>query len=134
MALDVLANPTSLWKYFKTSTGEIILPTDDGTFFTDTAAPVYANHQFYIEFFADDTATTPVSPAGGTITVSGSPLGNIFIGASTTTSDVINAVDVTFPDASYTPVLFFGAVLNIKMTLDSIAGAPFCKAVLFSYD
>jgi hypothetical protein len=123
-----MANPY----YFKAGDGNTIIPVADADFFTDTMELGYEDSQFYIEFFSDALAQTPVTPTAGTIVARGSPLGNVFLTSSA--DEVVNAADVQAGDAVYTPPRFMGAMTRAKVTLAGVAGATHFRAVMWRHD
>jgi hypothetical protein len=123
-----MANPY----YFKDGSGDTIIPVADADFFTAQMELGYEDGQFYIEFFSDALAQTPVTPTAGTIVARGSPLGNVFLTSSA--DEVVNAADVQAGDAVYTPPRFMGAMTKAKVTLLGITGATHFRAVMWRHD
>ncbi len=117
---------------FKTPSGSTVLPTADGEYFTDDLNPSDDDGELYLEFFNSESDASnninAVTPSAGTITASGSPLGNIFL--RDVNSVTVNAADVSSPDASYTPPFFTGRVVKAKIDFSGISGASHCLAVL----
>ena len=117
---------------FKTVAGSSILPIADGNHFTDNMDPSYNDGQVYLEFYnsADDArnVTNAVTPAGGTIIVNATPLGNAYLRDAD--SVTITATSVSIPDATYTPPVISGAAVKARVTLESITGATHCRIVL----
>ncbi len=112
-------------------TGTTILPISDTSFFTPELTTGATDAEVYFEFFSDAAGTTPVTPTAGTITVSGSPLGNNYLAASS--NNVIQATQVEAGDSSYTPPVLDGLTVRARIVLDGITGATYMKAVLFKY-
>ena len=117
---------------FKTVAGSSILPIADGNHFTDNMDPSYNDGQVYLEFYnsADDARdfVNAVTPAGGTIIVNATPLGNAYLRDAD--SVTITATSVSIPDATYTPPVISGAAVKARVTLESITGATHCRIVL----
>lgn len=119
--------------FFRTNngTGTTILPVADGSYFTEDLTIGKTDAEVYLEFYSDAAATTPVTPTGGTITLSASPLGNNYLAAGS--NPVIQATDVETPDSSYTPPVLDGLTSKARITFSGITGATHCKAVLFKH-
>lgn len=117
----------------KTNAGSSILPVTAGDYFTDLMSPSLSDGEVYVEFFnsaADAGAlTNAVTPTGGTITTSASPIGNVFIRDAQETT--INASEVSAPDAVYTPPIISGTAVRGKVVFDGITGATHAR-VIFS--
>ncbi len=117
---------------FKTTAGSSILPVTDGEYFTDNLSPSFNDGQVYLEFFNSSsdagTFTNAVTPTGGTITVSASPLGNVFLRDAD--SVTISAPTVAVPDATYTPPVISGAAVRARVNLNGITGATHCRIVI----
>lgn len=116
---------------FKNSLGTNAMPTADGDFFTGRVDHSLGfKHEFYFEFFSDEELTVPATPTGGTITVSGSPMGNIFLEASSV--PLVNATEVSYPDGAYTNPVIEGVLENARITLNGITGAAYLKAIVYT--
>ena len=117
----------------KTNAGSSILPVANGEYFTNMMGPSQSDGEVYLEFFntsADAGAlTNAVTPTGGTITVSASPMGNVFIRDANET--VINAAEVSVPDGGYTPPIISGTAVRGKVAFAGITGATHAR-VIFS--
>ena len=117
---------------FKTTSGSSVLPTTSGDYFTDALDPSFNDGQVYLEFFnsAGDagTFTNAVTPTGGTVTVSASPLGNAYLRDAN--SVIIIASTVSIPSATYTPPVISGAAVRARVTLTGITGATHCRIVI----
>ena len=118
--------------FFRTDDGEgtTILPVSDTSFFTQELTIGATDAEVYLEFYNDAQGQTPVTPTAGTITVSGSPLGNNYLAA---TGNVIQADQVEAGDSSYTPAVLDGLTVRARITLAGITGATHCRAVLFKH-
>lgn len=102
-----------------------LIPVADGEYFTklmDTGTSIGA---CAIEFL-DADGETVVTPTGGTITFTSSPIGEQWHEPSNG-NGVINAVDVG-PTPNYTMPTFNGPVIKSKMTLNGITGATYVRA------
>lgn len=114
--------------------GSDIIPTTDGIYYTANMSSSYDNsRQFYIEFFSDALAQTPVSPTAGTFTALGTPMGNVWLSiangqqnANTVTSG-INSV------ATYIPPTLQGRIAKGAVKLEGITGASHAKAYFWSF-
>lgn len=117
---------------FKTTAGSSVLPVANGEHFTDQMDPSFNDGQVYLEFFnsAADAGnfTNAVTPTAGTVEVSGSPLGNVFIRDAD--SVTISASTVSVPDGTYTPPVISGAATRARVNLNGIAGATHCRIVI----
>ena len=120
----------------KTSGGSSILPVANGEHFTDMMGPSQSDGEVYLEFFNTEAdagdLTNAVTPIAGTVTVSASPMGNVFIRDAQET--VINAADVSSPDAAYTPPIISGTAVRGKVVLSSISGASFVRIIFARRD
>lgn len=116
----------------KTGAGSEILPTADATFYTDDIQGGLANNwQAYVEFFSDAAGTVPVTPSGGTVTITARPMDNNYLPAPN--SAVITASACGSPNSSYTPPLFAGRVTKGRVVFSGIAGAAFCRVTFWGY-
>lgn len=106
-----------------------VVSTANGTFYTDAMTDGFANCQVYVEFFSDAAGTTPATATAGTVTISGSPLGNIYLAPSTGTA--INAADVSA--GTYTPAKMLGLVCKGKVVFAGVTGAAYAKVVFWRY-
>lgn len=111
--------------------GSTILPVADVSYFTQELTTGATNAEVYFEFYSDATGETPATPTAGTITVSGSPLGNNYLAASS--DNVVQATQVEAGDSSYTPPVLDGLTVRARITLSGITGATHMRAVLFKY-
>lgn len=115
----------------KTTQGSSILPVANGEYFTDQMSPSQSAGEVYLEFFNSSAdagnLTNAVTPTGGTITASGSPIGNIFIRDAQETT--INAAEVSSPDAAYTPPLISGVAVRGKVVFAGITGATHARVI-----
>lgn len=111
-----------------TGTSEVIPAT--GTFYTADMSTSQNNYgQIYIEFFSDAAGLVPATPTAGTLTFSGTPLGNNYLSLST--GSTINAVDCATPSSAYTPPTFNGRCAKIKAVLSGVAGASYCRIIVW---
>ena len=119
--------------FFRTTAGEIALPvSSDDDFFTQKDISSFSDlNEVYFEFFSDEELTIPVTPSAGSISISSSPMGNIFL--SPLENSTINAIDISVPDGSYTPPIFDGLVEKIKISVSGITGATYLKVVVFTH-
>lgn len=122
-------------KYRFTTNGEQrgpnALPVADNTYFTDFMSfSEGVQSTLFLEFFSDEAMQNPVTPTGGTVTVGSSPMGNLFLAPEN--GATINAVDVSFPDATYTPLIMDDLSEKAKITTSGITGAAFMKAIVFA--
>jgi hypothetical protein len=118
--------------YFKDGSSDTIIAVDDNDFFTEEMDLGYEDGQFYIEFFSDPDAQTPVTPTAGTIIARGSPLGNSYLTSSA--DEVLLATEIQIGDADYTPPRFQGAMTKAKVTLAGVTGATHFRAVMWRHD
>lgn len=112
------------------ASGGVILPTANGTLYTamldELSTNQYNSWQFFIEFFSDAEATTAVTPSAGTVSVSASPCGNVYLTASNVAT--ISATAVSVPDGTYTPPTAYGRIRSGKITFAGVTGAASAKA------
>ena len=118
---------------FKTIDGEVSLPvSSDSEFFTDSKIYKYGNlNEIYFEFFQDEECLIPVTPTSGIIKSSASPMGDIYLDASSGSS--INASDVSYPNGSYTSPIMDGLIEISRVQVEGIQGANYMKAVLYTH-
>jgi hypothetical protein len=116
--------------YVTKTTGESILPTADGAFYTPPVNGNYSSHQVYVEFFSDAAATTPVTPTAGTVTIAASPTGSHYLAV---TNPVITANTVIANGlATYTPPTISGSVYKLRAIFAGITGAAYARVTLWS--
>lgn len=115
-----------------TDSGAVALPVSDTSFETEVIPVDNSLSEVYIEFFSDESLDIPVTPTSGTITVTASPLGNCYLEASF--DAVINAEDVSFPNASYSPPIIDGLVRKARITFSGITGASYARAIIYTHD
>lgn len=117
----------------KTSGGNPVIPVSNGDFFTDIMNPEFDDGEFYLEFYNSASnagnRTNAVTPTAGTITVSASPQGNVFL--RDVNEVTITASMVAVPDGTYTPPVIAGKAVQGKMTLAGITGASHMRAEFF---
>lgn len=120
-------------RYFKNDEKKISLDVSvDAEFLSDLINYEQGTYcEIYVEFFSDQGLTIPVTPTAGTINVTASPLGNVFLKPSG--SQQIQAVDVAFPDGTYSPIIIDGLITRAKISVTGIAGASYMKAVIFNH-
>lgn len=107
-----------------------VLPTADGTLYTDDISGEYGSFQVYIEFFSDAAATTPVTPTAGTVTIAASPTGSHYLAV---TNPVITANTVIANGlATYTPPTISGSVYKLRAIFAGITGAAYARVTLWS--
>lgn len=110
----------------KTGAGGEILPTADGTFYTDDIQGGLANNwQAYVEFFSDDQGTVAVTPTGGTVVMQARPMANNWLASSNSPS--VNASACGEPISTYTPPQFTGRVTKGRVILSGVTGAAYCR-------
>lgn len=112
-------------------TGSTILPVTDTSYFTPELTTGATDAEVYLEFYSDADATTTVTPTAGTVTISGSPMGNNYLAASS--NNIIQASQVESGDSSYTPAVLDGLTVRARITLAGITGATHMRAILFKY-
>lgn len=103
--------------------GGVVLPTANGTFYTGDMNEDYEECQVYIEFFSDSAGKTLATATAGTVTVTGSPMGNIFLAASNLTT--INASEVSL--GTYTPAEMSGCMVKGKIAFAGVTGADYAR-------
>lgn len=117
----------------KTNAGSSILPVTAGDYFTDMMSPSLSDGEVYVEFFNNSAdagnLTNAVTPTAGTITVSASPMGNVFIRDAQ--EETIQANQVSVPDGGYTPPIISGTAVRGKVVFAGITGATHAR-VIFS--
>lgn len=115
----------------KTVAGSSILPVANGEYFTDQMSPSQSNGEVYLEFFNTPVdagnLTNAVTPTAGTIVVSASPMGNVFIRDAQETT--VNAIEVSVPDAGYTPPVISGTAVMGKVVFAGITGATHARVI-----
>lgn len=112
-----------------TSVKSTILPTADGTLYTDEINGEYGSFQVYVEFFSDAAATNPVTPTAGTVTIAGAPNGTHYLAA---TNPVITANTVIANGlATYTPPTITGQVKKARAIFAGITGAAYAKITVW---
>ena len=111
----------------------LTLTGGNGTFNTaNMGTSECSNCQVYIEFYSDSAGTVPVTPTAGTVTVSASPLGNVFLAPGSGAVVQANTVNSTGV-ASYNPPAFQGRVAFGQVTFAGIAGAGYAKVSFWRY-
>lgn len=106
-----------------------VLPTADGTLYTDDISGEYGSFQVYIEFFSDAGATIPVTPTAGTVTIAGTPNGTHYLAAA---NPVITATTVIANGlATYTPPTITGQVKKARAIFAGITGAAYAKITIW---
>ncbi len=120
----------------KTNAGSSILTTVNGEYFTGMMSPSLSDGEVYLEFFANavdaGALTNAITPTGGTITVSASPMGNVFIRDANET--IINAAEVSVPDGTYTPPIISGTAVMGKVVFSGITGATHARVIFARRD
>lgn len=106
------------------SGSEIVVSTADGVHYTDEMSGNEALLAAYVEFYSDAEGTIPVTPTAGTVTISGSPLGNNYLDFG-----VIQATQAGTPNSTYEPVLFYGMVIRGRIKFAGITGAAYARVV-----
>ena len=101
------------------------IPVADGSFFTGLLPVEYLRGNCYLKFL--DASGNDVTPTGGTITFSASPIPGQFLTPPVVMT--INATDVTAGDAAYTPPTFDSIAIDTRMTLSGVTGAAFVEAI-----
>lgn len=108
------------------SGASVILPTNAGPFFTDQMSGDHALLACYVEFFSDAAGTIPVTPTAGTVTISGSPMGNNYL-----TLGTITATAAATTESTYTPVLYNGLVQIGRVVFAGVTGAAYAKVTFW---
>lgn len=80
----------------------------------------------YVEFF--DSNMNPTTPTAGTIHFFGLPMSNNWVEA---VNSPVNASDVSYPDAKYTPAYMNGLVTIARARFSGIVGAAFARVVIY---
>lgn len=109
----------------KTLDGGVILPTADATLYTDIMSADYSIGLVYIEFFSDAAASIPATPTTGTVSVFGSPSGNVWL--TPAAGGVVQASTVSAPKGTYTPPYFSGGFVRGRIEMANITGASYAK-------
>lgn len=120
-------------RYPVLSAGSEVLPITNGTYQTDSQDTAQANNcQVYFQFFSDAAGTIPVTPTGGTIVVSASPIGSAnFLAPSN--SATINATACGTPNSTYTPPYFLGRISVGQVVFSGITGALTARVLFWRY-
>lgn len=108
------------------SSASVILPTGAGPYYTDPMSGDHALFACYVEFFSDAAGTTPVTPTAGTVTISGSPMGNNYL-----TLGTITATAAATTESTYTPVLYNGMVRLGRVSFTGVTGAAYAKVTFW---
>lgn len=108
------------------SGSSVVLSTTGGPFFTDLMSGDHALFACYVEFFSDAAGTIPVTPTAGTVTISGSPMGNNYL-----TLGTITATAAATTESTYTPVLYNGLVQIGRVAFSGVTGAAFAKVTFW---
>lgn len=108
------------------SGSSVVLSTAGGPFFTDQMSGDHALFACYVEFFSDAAGTTPVTPTAGTVTISGSPMGNNYL-----TLGTITATAAATTESTYTPVLYNGLVQIGRVAFAGVTGAAYAKVTFW---
>lgn len=117
----------AIFRPFKSSGGDMIIPVADGDFYTDQMSKDWSKaEQSSIQFFSDAEGQNQVTPSGGTITVTGTP---DEINYFTIPEGVFNASESYLetrarPNAS-------NAMVKAKLTLSGVTGAAYFKALMW---
>ena len=117
---------------FRDGSGNTVFATSNGNYFTEDLRIGVANAEIYYEFYSDAAGTTPVTPTGGTIVASGTPLGNNYLEAGQNATTQASQVEVG--DSTYTPPVLDGLVIKARVALSGIAGAAYMRATLYKHD
>lgn len=111
------------------SSGGTVLSVANGTFFTGEIAGQYEKFQVFVEFFSNAACTVPATPTAGTITVSGTPMGNSYLSAA---NSVITATAVVTGGLStYTAPSINGPMRKGRAILAGITGATHAKIIFW---
>lgn len=112
--------------------GSEVLPVADGIYYTaaNMGGSSADNCQVYVEFFTDSAGTVLASPSAGTVTASGTPMGEAWLAPSS--GATINAADVKL-SATYTPPVFTGRMQRGRVGFSGIAGALTARVTFWRY-
>lgn len=119
------------WPVLAPGGGEV-LPVTDGVYYTasNMGGSLADNCQVYIELFTDTAGTVLASPSAGTVSVQGSPMGEVWLAPSS--GATINASDVKVA-GTYTPPVFTGRMQQGRVTLAGIAGAVTARITFWRF-
>ena len=107
--------------------GEVssVVPTANGTYYTEEIPSNFAQFQCYLTFFSDAAGTLPVTPTAGTATFAGTPEGITYLAA---TNPVVNCNTVIANGLStYTPPTITGRVKKGRVIFAGVAGAAYAR-------
>lgn len=112
-------------------TGSKLLPVGaaDTTYLSQALSTVSRRVSVYIEFY--DAAGSPVTPTGGTVYVTGRPMGQLWLDA---VNSPINAADVKATVATYTVPYMEGLVSRVSARFVGITGASTASVAVYRED
>lgn len=106
----------------------IIDVTIDGDHYTKHMPSHFSTGIIYFAFYEDKECKHPVTPTGGTITCTGTALGEVYLEPSKGTG-IINASDVGYIFGNYTPPMFLGKMSVFRIVTKDIKGANYLRAI-----
>lgn len=114
--------------------GNPVLSTVNGSYYTEEMSADFENADVYLEFFSDAAGTVPVTPTAGTISVAGSPMGNVWLAPPWDQQDIV-ATDVSVGPtaAQYTPRHIKGMMSIGRVTFAGVAGAAYARVTFWRY-
>jgi len=115
-----------------TPAGSEVLPITDGIYYTaaNIGGSSADNCQVYVEFFTDAAGTALATPASGTVSAQGSPMGQVWLAPSS--GATINAADVKAA-GTYTPPVFSGRMQQGRVQFAGITGALTARVTFWRY-
>ena len=112
--------------------GSEVLPVADGVYYTKAGmgASTADNCQVYVEFFTDAAGTVLANPSAGTVTPSGTPMGDVWLAPSS--GATINAADVDLL-GTYTPSVFLGRMERGRVQFAGITNALTARVTFWRF-
>lgn len=112
-------------------TGAKLLPVNlsDVTYMSPALSTISRRVSVYIEFY--NAAGTPVTPTGGTIHISGRPMGQLWLDA---VNSPVDAVDVNATLAKYTVPYMEGLVSRVAARFVGVTGAATASVAVYRED
>ncbi len=113
------------------NTGSRLLPVNlaDVTYMSPALSTISRRVSVYIEFY--NTSGAPVTPTGGTVYITGRPMGQLWLDA---VNSPLNAADVKATVATYTVPYMEGLVSRVAARFVGVTGAATASVAVYRED